>query len=116
MPARAWPQARVLQTLLIFAGRERGSLRNIDASGGEGFLHDMVQTAGGADVLADMPRQSVMMSTEMVLTRAPEVILELRTATDDLNPDVRAWEALPSRTVTQESLHLHYRARREFSP
>jgi iron complex transport system substrate-binding protein len=83
------------KTLLIF-GRERGSLRNIDASGGEGFLHDMVQTAGGADVLGDMARQSVMMSTEMVLTRAPEVILELRTATDDLNPDARAWDALPS--------------------
>ena len=83
------------KTLLIF-GRERGSLRNIDASGGDGFLHDMLQTAGGADVLADMPRQSVMMSTEMVLARAPDVILELRSSTDDMNPDVRAWDALPS--------------------
>ncbi len=83
------------KTLLIF-GRERGSLRNIDASGGEGFLHDMVQTAGGVDVLGDIARQSVMMSTEMVLTRAPEVILELRSATDDLNPDARAWDALPA--------------------
>jgi cobalamin transport system substrate-binding protein len=83
------------KTLLIF-GRERGSLRNIDASGGEGFLHDMVQTAGGADVLADMARQSVMMSTEMVLARAPDVIIELRSSNDDMNPDLRAWNVLSS--------------------
>ena len=83
------------KTLIVF-GRERGSLRNIDASGGEGFLHDMLQAAGGADVLADMPRQSVLMSTEMVLARAPDIILELRSSDDDMNPDARAWDTLPS--------------------
>ena len=65
------------KTLLVF-GREPGSLRNIDASGGDGFLHDMLEVAGGTDVLGDIHRQSVMMSTEMVLARAPEVIVELR--------------------------------------
>ena len=83
------------KTLLIF-GRERGSLRNIAASGGQGFLHDMLETAGGADVLADMPRQSVTMSTEMVLARAPDIIIELRSSTEDMNPDLHAWDALPS--------------------
>jgi iron complex transport system substrate-binding protein len=85
------------KTLVVF-GRERGSLRNIDASGGEGFLHDMLDTAGGADVLGDLPRQSVMMSTEMVLARAPDVIIELRSSAGDRNAasDLRAWDALPS--------------------
>jgi iron complex transport system substrate-binding protein len=85
------------RTLLVF-GRERGSLRGIDASGGVGFLHDMVEAAGGTDVLADVKQQSVMMSTEMVLTRAPEVIIELRYArTDDgSDRDMRAWDALAS--------------------
>jgi iron complex transport system substrate-binding protein len=85
------------RTLLVF-GREPGSLRNIDASGGDGFLHDMLEAAGGTDVLADVHRQSVMMSTEMVLTRRPDVIVELRYARGDAvsDADMRAWDALAS--------------------
>jgi iron complex transport system substrate-binding protein len=87
------------KTLLVF-GREQGSLRHIDASGGYGFLHDLLELAGGTDVLADMHRQSVEMSTEMVLARAPAVILELHYA-ESLRPDrVEAerglWNALAS--------------------
>ena len=84
-------------TLLVF-GRERGTLRNIDASGGVGFLHDMLETAGGADVMGDVKQQSVIMTTELVLARAPEVIIELRYARgDDTNAaDLREWNALPS--------------------
>jgi iron complex transport system substrate-binding protein len=82
------------KTLLVF-GREPGSLRNIDASGGDGFLHDMLDAAGGADVLGDIHRQSVTMSTEMVLARAPDVIVELRYSKDDVNnADMGAWNRL----------------------
>jgi iron complex transport system substrate-binding protein len=82
------------KTLLVF-GREPGSLRNIDASGGEGFLHDMLETAGGADVLADVHRQSVLVTTEMVLARAPAIIVELRYAKEDVNnADLSAWNRL----------------------
>jgi ABC-type Fe3+-hydroxamate transport system substrate-binding protein len=84
------------RTLLVF-GRERGSLRNIDASGGEGFLHDMLEVAGGTDVLADVHRQSVTMSTEMVLARAPDVIVELRYAPERFDSaDLGVWNRLPS--------------------
>lgn len=85
------------KTLLVF-GREPGSLRNIDASGGDGFLHDMLEAAGGADVLGDMHRQSVAMSTEMVLARAPDVIIELRynDAERVTALDMRAWDRLGS--------------------
>jgi len=85
------------RTLLVF-GREPGTLRNIDASGGVGFLHDMLESAGGANVLADVKQQSVMLSTELVLARAPEVIIELRYARGDTTArsDLHAWEALLS--------------------
>jgi len=87
------------KTLLIF-GREAGTLRHIDASGGYGFLHDILELAGGADVLGDLNKQVVDMSTEMILSRAPEVILELHYG-DSLKPDRfdaerRVWNALPS--------------------
>ena len=64
------------RTLLIF-GRESGSLRGINASGGFGFLHDLLELAGGTDVLADVKRAAVPMSSEMVLARSPEAIVEL---------------------------------------
>jgi iron complex transport system substrate-binding protein len=87
------------KTLLIF-GREPGTLHHIDASAGYGFLHDLLELAGGADVLGDLNKQSVDMSTEMILARAPEVILELHYG-DSLKPaqfgaERRVWNALPS--------------------
>ena len=65
------------KTLLVF-GHEPGSLRHVDASGGYGFLHDLLEIAGGTDVLADLKKQSVEMSTETILARAPEVVIDLR--------------------------------------
>ena len=64
----------------------------------------MLELAGGADVLADLQRQSVDMSTEMILTRAPEVIIELHYG-DSLKP-----EQLGRRTARLE------RARRRCRP
>ena len=85
------------RTLLVF-GRERGSLRNIDASGGYGFLHDMLEIAGGADALGEINRQSVQVSTEMVLGRAPQVIIELHASLkpDQIDAERRVWNALAS--------------------
>src|SRR5262249_39501663 len=87
------------RTLLIF-DRERGALRNIDASGGYGFLHDILEIAGAENVLADLHQQSVMMTSEMVLVRAPEVIMELHYTEELTSAQVKAeqavWTALPA--------------------
>jgi len=94
------------RTLLVF-GRDQGTLRNIDASGGDGFLHDMLEAAGATDVLGDVHQQSVMMSTEMVLARAPDVILELRYTRADAAADMNAWNALPAvPAVRNHRVHL----------
>jgi iron complex transport system substrate-binding protein len=79
------------RTLLVF-GRERGALRNIYASGGRGFLHDMLEAAGGQNIFADVKRESVQATTELILARAPEVILEVRSA-DILTAEEAAREA-----------------------
>jgi iron complex transport system substrate-binding protein len=87
------------RTLLVF-GREPGSLRNIWVSGGVGFLHDMLVAAGGENVFAGVARESVQATTETILARAPEAILELRServAGDaDVQREIRAWAALAS--------------------
>lgn len=65
-------------TVLLVFGRDPQALRNVYASGGVGFLHDLLIVAGGANVMHDVAREGLQVSTEQVLARAPEVILEIR--------------------------------------
>jgi iron complex transport system substrate-binding protein len=65
--------------MLLF-GREPGALRGMFASAGRGFLHDMLEVAGGQDAFADVGRQSLQVSVEVLLARAPDVIIEMHPA------------------------------------
>ena len=86
------------RTLVVF-GRESFALRGIYASGGQGFVHDMLTIAGGDNVFADVEREAVQATSELILARRPEVIIELRA--DPMTPDaerkeVGTWDKLPS--------------------
>lgn len=80
------------RTLLVF-GREDGSLRGLFVSGGVGFLHDLLDAAGGVNVMADVPREGLQLSLEQLLARAPEVVIELRGdwATDRRTRELAVW-------------------------
>jgi iron complex transport system substrate-binding protein len=65
------------RTLLVFE-RRPGTLQQMYVSGGRGFLHEMMTLAGGANVFADVDRESVQPSHETLLARAPEAIIEVR--------------------------------------
>jgi iron complex transport system substrate-binding protein len=86
------------RTLIVF-DREKLALRGIYASGGFGFIHDMVDAAGGANVFGDVKQQAVQATTELILAHRPEVILELRA--DPLAPaargrEIAVWSTLSS--------------------
>ena len=87
------------RTLLVFS-REPKTLRNMYVSGGRGFLHDMLEIAGGEDVFDDVDKESVQVSTETILARAPEVILELRPeeipAGQPMQEELASWSRLAS--------------------
>jgi iron complex transport system substrate-binding protein len=87
------------RTALIF-GRESGSLRGIYASGGIGFMHDMLEAAGGEDIFRDVKRQNLQATTEILLTRAPEVIIEVHAGEtwtpDRIRIEEQTWRGLPS--------------------
>ena len=86
------------RVLLVFS-REAGTLRGMYASGGYGFLHDLLQVAGGDNVFADVQRESIQASTELVLARRPEVIVELRVRSLDdraVEALIAEWNALPA--------------------
>lgn len=79
------------RVLLVF-GREKGALRGIFASGGVGFLHDLLEIGGGEDVFADVKRESVQASSELILGRAPDVIIEVH-GSELLSAEAAAREA-----------------------
>jgi iron complex transport system substrate-binding protein len=86
------------RTLLVF-GRDALTLRGIYASGGIGFLSDMLDMAGGDNVFSDVNQQSVQATSELILARRPDAILELRAG--DMTPEqqqreIAVWQALAS--------------------
>ena len=88
-------KGRPRPALLLVFGRDARSLGGIFANGGYGFLHDMVEIAGGRDVFDDVKRENVQASTELILARRPEIIIELHPPSDtqiDLSP----WNTLSS--------------------
>ena len=59
----------------------------------------MVEAAGGDNVFADVKREAVQATTELILARAPEVILEIRAGRPSSAPDAERrspWNALAS--------------------
>jgi iron complex transport system substrate-binding protein len=88
-----------VRTLLVF-GRQPGALRNVYAAGGTGFLHDMLTVAGGENVFADVTQESVQATTELILARRPDVVLELHEGPEFSPAQVRdavaAWTTVAS--------------------
>jgi iron complex transport system substrate-binding protein len=86
------------RTLLVF-GRDALALRGIYASGALGFLNDMLNAAGGANVFGDVARQSVQATTELILAKHPDVIIEFRpgSISDAVRQrEITVWGALAS--------------------
>jgi iron complex transport system substrate-binding protein len=86
------------RTLLII-GRQPGTLQGVYAAGGNGFLNEMLEIAGGQNVLEDVKRESVQPSSETLLRLAPEVLIELRAIAPAGNypgGDLEVWNTLAS--------------------
>jgi iron complex transport system substrate-binding protein len=91
------------RVVLVF-GREAGALRGIYASGGVGFLNDMLDAAGGVNAFADVKRESLQATTELILARRPDVIIELRgsaATAEDRRAMRRDWNVLQSVPAVQ---------------
>jgi iron complex transport system substrate-binding protein len=114
---RAAVSARARPLTLLVFGRDPGSLRGMFATGGYGFLADLLDVAGGRNLFADVDRQSVQVSTEVVLARRPEVIVELRygdaAPAADLAATLAPWRALAS-VPAVKSGRIHVLAGDEF--
>jgi iron complex transport system substrate-binding protein len=98
------------RTALLF-GRELGALRGIFASAGVGFMHDMLVLAGGEDVFDDIKRQSLQVTIETLLARAPDVIVEAHPGAgwtpDRMAAERALWQRLPTvPAVRTDRVHI----------
>jgi iron complex transport system substrate-binding protein len=100
------------RVMLVFERQPR-TLREVYASGGRGFLHEMLDIAGGQNVFADSTRESVQPSTETILARAPEVILEVRAdgliAAGEVTSERDVWRTLSSLPAVRNG-RIHFLA------
>jgi len=87
-------------TALISIGRNPGPLAEILTATGGSFLDELLTLAGGKNIFGDITQYYPQVSKETLMTRQPEVILEL-TGGVDLTPEqqralIGDWQALPS--------------------
>ena len=98
---------------MVVIGRDAGALRGVYVSGGVGFLHELLDIAGGDDVFGDVKREAAQPSNETMIVRAPEVIMELHAGeqppADALQKERAAWNLLASvPAVRTGRVHLLY--------
>jgi iron complex transport system substrate-binding protein len=81
-------------------GHQPGSLRGLSTAHGKSFLSEILDVAGGQNVLADLQTPYPAVSKEALLTRAPDVILDLHPG-ENLSDEARRqllddWRAMAS--------------------
>ncbi len=69
----AFPRRR----MMFIVGRTPGALQGIVAAGKASYLSELIDVAGGVNVLADSPAAYPQISIEQVLARDPETILDM---------------------------------------
>jgi iron complex transport system substrate-binding protein len=87
-------------TVALIFERQPQTLREIYASGGSGFLNEILDIAGGRNAFDAVKRESVQPSTESLLAAAPDVVIEIQ-ARGMLEPAAeeasrRVWATLSS--------------------
>jgi len=110
---RARLRGRPRPRTMLVIGRDAAALRGIYVSGGVGFLHELLDIAGGDDVFGDIRREAVQPSNETMLVRAPDVIIELHPGdpppVETLQKERAVWKLLASvPAVRNGRVHLLY--------
>lgn len=100
------------RTMLVI-GRDAGALRGVYVSGGVGFLHELLDIAGGDDAFGDIRREAVQPSNETMIVRGPEIVIELHPGEEPppatLQRERAVWNLLASvPAVRNGRIHLLY--------
>lgn len=81
-------------TLLVF-GRRPGAFAELWVSGGVGFLHELVEIAGGDNLFGHLDLQSFKAGLEVLVADPPAVVVETTGADVDAEAIAAEWRSLP---------------------
>ena len=100
---RTQARSRTPRRTLLIIGRPLGSFQGLLSVGAGGFLNDLITIAGGTNVLADVKQGWPQINIEAVLTRQPDVIIELtgerfprHVTPDEVQQRKAEWRRFPS--------------------
>jgi iron complex transport system substrate-binding protein len=82
------------RSVLLIVGRDPGTLRNVFAAGPGTYLDELARRAGARNVVGDAATAYPRISTETIVARAPEVIVEALHPGADPDAARRDWSAL----------------------
>ena len=97
--------------VFLVSARSVRDLQNLPTMGGDSFVSELVEVAGGDNVYADASRPYVSASKERVVMREPEVILEFQPGSGLGEEEVERlkadWNAMPSLpAVRNDRIHI----------
>jgi iron complex transport system substrate-binding protein len=105
--SRVQKSVRGLEPLPCFISVDRtpGRLSQLLSAGQETFLAELLELVGGRNVFGDLQRRYGTVSKEALVSRAPEVILELKPGQDASSPVAKRliddWKALSTLPAVQ---------------
>ena len=86
--------------VLLLVGRTPGALTDLHSVGGESYIGELIELAGGSNVLSDSPVPYPRISLEEVLSRNPEIIIDMTHGDTPTPAEVQAiqklWARFPS--------------------
>jgi iron complex transport system substrate-binding protein len=66
------------QRVFVCLGREPGGMTSLYTAGGQSFVSEILQIAGGDNIFQDVTQPYPEASKESLIKRAPDVIIEMR--------------------------------------
>ena len=81
--------------VFVCISRKRDSLTNLLTSGKNTYLTELLEIAGGKNIFGDVALDYPQISKESLLTRAPEVVLDLQPAENGTIDMLKDWQQMP---------------------
>ena len=97
--------------ILLLVGRTPGALTDLHSVGGESYIGQLIELAGGSNVLFDAPVPYPRISLEEVLSQNPEIIIDMTHGELPTEAEIQAvlklWSRFPSiNAVRHQKVHV----------
>jgi iron complex transport system substrate-binding protein len=95
-------------SVLVVVGREPETLDQVYGAGGKNFINELIEMAGGVNVMADAMTDYPLVSKEELIRRDPDVIVDsTREMTSQKVEKKSPWDQMPVLKAVKQN-HVYY--------